>query len=79
MVHLIPTSKTTSARDVANLFIAHIVRLHGIPKTIHSDRDARLINVFWSELCKFLDIDHRPTTAYHTSANGLVDRMNQTI
>ena len=79
MVHLIPTSKGTSARDVANLFISNIVRLHGIPRTVHSDRDARLINNFWSELCRILDIDHRPTTAYRPSSNGLVERMNQTI
>ena len=79
MVHLIPTSKATSARDVAQIFMDNIIRLHGVPRVIHSDRDPRLINSFWSELCKLLDIDHRPTTSYHPSANGLVERMNQTV
>ncbi len=47
MVHLIPTVDTASAIDVAELFVQHIWRLHGVPRTVVSDRDARFISFFW--------------------------------
>jgi len=41
MVHLIPTVKNASATDVANLFLRHVIRHHGIPQSIVSDRDVK--------------------------------------
>ena len=79
MVHLIPCKSTATSADVAQLLIQHIVRLHGVPRSIHSDRDSRLIARFWKELCNQLGIIHKYSTPYHPSSNGLVERANRTI
>ena len=79
MVHLVPTSKTETAEDTAELFIQNVVRLHGLPRSLHSDRDTRITSHFWQQICRVLDIRARSTTAYHPQANGQAERSNQTM
>ena len=79
MVHLIPTTMHTTSDETAQLFIKHVVKYHGIPRSIHSDRDPRLSSALWSELCQKLDIKHKMTAAYWPQANGQAERTNQTV
>ena len=74
MVHLIP-----AADETAKLFIKHVVKHHGIPRSIHSDLDPRLSSAIWAELCQKLDIKHKMTVAYWPQANGQAERTNQTV
>ena len=46
VAHLIPTRTTTSASDIAQLFVKEIVRFHGVPSRIISDRDAKFTSKF---------------------------------
>jgi len=48
--HFIPMKSTFSASDVAQVFIRDVVRLHGVPRKIVSDRDAKFTSKFLKEL-----------------------------
>ena len=47
MVHLAPCNKNITAPLFARMFMKEIVRLHGIPKRIISDRDTRFNSIFF--------------------------------
>ena len=48
--HFIPTTKSMAAPDVASLFLRHVVRAHGLPDTLVSDRDPVFTSHFWRRL-----------------------------
>ena len=46
VAHLIPIKTTSTAADIAHIFVKEIVRLHGIRARIISDQDAKLTSKF---------------------------------
>jgi hypothetical protein len=50
MVHLVPVNTSTTASELAWLFIHDIVCLHSLPKSIVSDRDSKFTSKFWTEV-----------------------------
>ena len=50
MVHLVPTTKTCIAEQLAKCYEREIVRLHGLPDNIVSDRDVRFVSRFWQTI-----------------------------
>jgi len=47
VAHFISLKSTYSTSYVAHAFIKDVVRLHGVPKQIVSDMDAKFISMFW--------------------------------
>ena len=75
LVHLIPLRTTTTAAQLAPMFMSHIVRLHGLPETIVSDRDPKFTSQFWTETHRLLGIKLMKSTAFHPQTNGASERM----
>ena len=74
--HIIAVNHRIGAREFARFFIDHVYRLHGLPRSITSDRGTQFVNEFWSYVCKTLGITHALSTAYHPETDGQTERVN---
>jgi hypothetical protein len=79
MSRFIPTFTTVTATDVAKIFMNEIVRYHGLPMSIISDRDARFTSLFWKSVWKLLGTSLNMSTAFHPETDGQSERMNRTL
>ncbi|MCO5593976.1 hypothetical protein L7F22_047995 [Adiantum nelumboides] len=79
VAHLIPVKQTDTAADIAQVFVKEIVRLHGIPARIISDRDAKFTSKFWQAMFQSLGTQLNLSTAYHPETDGQTERVNQVI
>jgi hypothetical protein len=61
------------------VFLDNIVKLHGVPQTIISDRDKVFISAFWSDLFKLLKTDLKLSSDYHPQTDGQTERVNQCV
>jgi transposase InsO family protein len=74
--HFIPTTTDLDATALARLYIAQIIRLHGTPKSIISDRGPVFISSFWQSLQHLLGTKLKFSTTYHPQSDGQTERIN---
>ncbi|KAH9792392.1 hypothetical protein KPL71_004095 [Citrus sinensis] len=77
--HFLARKSTDNVGQLAKLFIKEIVRLHGVPVSIVSDRDPLFTSRFWASLHKELGTKLRFSTAFHPQTDGQSERTIQTL
>ena len=77
--HFLPVRMTYSLQRLAQLYVVEIVRLHGVPVSIVSDRDPRFTSRFWESLQAALGTELRFSTAFHPQTNGQSERTIRTL
>jgi hypothetical protein len=79
MGHFIAITTKTTAKQTAELVFSEIVRLHGMPRNIISDRDPRFTSGFWTELWRLCGTQLRLSTAYHPQTDGQTERAIRVV
>lgn len=79
MVHLVPTSEKLTAQEFAELFEREVIRLHGVPEDLVTDRGTQFNNNFWREVMNLLGMTMRMSSAYHPQTDGQTERYNRVI
>lgn len=77
--HFKPSRNNDRATEVAQRFSNEIVRLHGLPGTIVSDRDTKFTSLFWKSLFERLGTRLAMSTTYHPQTDGKNERMVRTV
>jgi hypothetical protein len=77
--HFIPLKTTQKATDVADIFMKEVTQLHGIPKTIVSDRDPKFSSNLWKGLFKGFRTNLNFSTTCHPESDGKTKRVNRVI
>jgi hypothetical protein len=72
--HFIPYKINDSMQKMTELYIREIVRLHGVPNSIVSDRDPRFTSKFWGRLQDAMGTRLNFSTAYHPQTDGQSER-----
>jgi transposase InsO family protein len=77
--HFIALSHPYTAHMVAQLFIDNILKLHGPPVAIVSDRDRIFTSQFWQHIFKAMKVSLHLSSAYHPQSDGQTERVNQCL
>ena len=77
--HFVPISHPYSIAKVASLYMHYIFKLHGMPTSIMSDKDAIFTSLFWSELFRLQGTNLAMSTAYHPQTNGQTKIVNRSL
>jgi hypothetical protein len=79
LAHFIPVKTTYKGSQLADLYLSRIFSLHGVPKTIVSDRGTQFTSRFWKQLHQALGTKLAFSTVYHPQTDGQTERVNQIL
>ena len=79
MVHLVPVKQTITAAETAQIYWQNVGKIHGLPRSIVSDRDPRFVSRFWQGLWELLGTKLRMSSAYHPQTDGQSEAMNRVV
>ena len=79
MAHFIPCKKTSDVEHVVELFFKEIVRLHGLPRSIISDRDSNFFGYFWKTLWKKMGIKLKFSSTFHLQTDDQTEVVNRSL
>ena len=73
--HFIPIKTTYQAEDLATIYLKEIVKLHGVPNSIISDRGTQFTSHYWKYFQRALGTKVKISTAFHPRTDGLAERL----
>jgi hypothetical protein len=76
MSHFIPTNKEVTAKDVANLYMQNVFKLHSTLSTWTSDYGPQFASQVMKDIHSSLGIKTALSTAYHPQSNGQTEQVN---
>lgn len=79
VAHFLPVKTPYQRSKLAELYIARIVSLHGVPKNIVSDRGTQFTSRFCTKVQEGLGTRLDFNTAYHPQTDGQTERVNQIL
>src|SRR6202158_5841600 len=80
MAHYVSTRELGLTPDVvARIFFDNIVKYHGIPQSIVSDRDGRFVSKFWRSLMDTMGVQLKMSTSHHPQTDGQTERANRVL
>jgi hypothetical protein len=77
--HFLAISMTITMDKLAKLYVDEVVRLHGVPISIVSDRDPRFTSRFWPSFQQAMGTKLNFSTAFHPQTDGQSERTIQTL
>ena len=77
--YFIVCSSSITAEGVARLFLTHVWKLQGFPRSIITGRDPKSVSSFWRAFMARLKIDNNMTSANHPVADGQTECINRTL
>jgi hypothetical protein len=77
--HFLALKHLYTAKTVAGLFVQEISCLHGMPRSIVSDRDKVFTSHFWGEYFRLQDSALRMSSAYHPQTDGQTEALNRCL
>lgn len=77
--HFAALPKLPSAKEMAQLVLQHIFRIHGLPLDVVSDRGPQFTSAFWREFCSLIGATVSLSSGFHPQSNGQVERVNQIL
>ena len=79
MAHFLPCTSDITGTELAQLYVDRIWSLHGLPKSVVTDRGTQFLNEWNSALLKLLGTKHCVTSSYHPESDGQTERTNRVL
>lgn len=77
--HFLPVRVSYTLDQFARLYVQEIVRLHGVPLVIISDRDSRFTSKFWKSVQEAMGTKLAFSTTFHSQIDGRTERTIHTL
>ncbi|KAH7526809.1 hypothetical protein JRO89_XSUnG0053200 [Xanthoceras sorbifolium] len=78
-VHFIPLKHPFTASSVTKAFVENVVKLHGFPRSIVTNREKLFMSSFWQELFTLQGSKLKASSSYHPQTDGQTEVVNRTL